>query len=227
MSEPVRIDVITIFPGMLKGFLEESMLKRAVKLGLVQFGTVNLRDFTHDVHKTTDDRPFGGGPGMVMKPEPIFDAVESVRTPGARVILTTPQGRQFDQKCAGELAGAGHLVFICGHYEGVDERVRDQLVTDEISIGDYVLTNGVIAAAVIIDASVRLIPGVVGGEGAVENDSFSNGLLEYPQYTRPAEYRGLKVPDVLLSGNHAEIEKWRTDQAVRRTRDRRPDLLRK
>ncbi len=225
MSDPVKIEVITIFPGMLKGFLEESMLKRAVNLGLVEFGTVNLRDFTRDVHRTTDDRPFGGGPGMVMKPEPIFEAVESVRSPESRVVLTTPQGRKFDQGCAGELAGAKHLVFICGHYEGVDERVRQELVTDEISIGDYVLTNGVLAAAVIIDAAVRLMPGVVGGEGAVEDDSFSNGLLEYPQYTRPADYRGLKVPDILMSGNHGEIEKWRRKMAEARTRERRPDLL--
>lgn len=225
MSHPVRIDVITIFPGMLKGFLDESMLKRAVSSGLVEFRAVNLRDFTHDVHRTTDDRPFGGGPGMVMKPEPIFEAVESVRSPGARVILTTPQGRKFDHGCAKELAGAGHLVFVCGHYEGVDERVREELVTDEISIGDYVLTNGVVAAAVIIDAAVRLMPGVVGGEGAVEDDSFSNGLLEYPQYTRPAEYRGMTVPDVLVSGNHGEIEKWRRVQSEERTRQRRPDLM--
>jgi len=227
MSDPVRIEVITIFPGMLKGFLEESMLKRAVNLGLVEFRTVNLRDFTHDVHRTTDDRPFGGGPGMVMKPEPIFEAVESVRLPESRVVLTTPQGRRFDQAYAGELASAKHLVFICGHYEGVDERVRQELVTDEISIGDYILTNGVLAAAVMVDAAVRLMPGVVGGEGAVENDSFSDGLLEYPQYTRPADYRGLKVPDVLVSGNHAAIAKWRQEQAMERTRQRRPDLLEK
>ena len=225
MSDPVRIEVITIFPGMLRGFLEESMLKRAVNLGLVEFRTVNLRDFTHDVHRTTDDRPFGGGPGMVMKPEPIFEAVESVRLPESRVVLTTPQGRKFDQAYAGDLAGAKHLVFICGHYEGVDERVRQELVTDEISIGDYILTNGVLAAAVMIDAAVRLIPGVVGGEGAVENDSFSDGLLEYPHYTRPAEYRGLKVPDVLVSGNHAAIAKWRQERSRERTRQRRPDLL--
>jgi tRNA (guanine37-N1)-methyltransferase len=225
MSDPVKIAVITIFPGMLRGFLEESMLKRAVNLGLVEFRTVNLRDFTHDVHRTTDDRPFGGGPGMVMKPEPIFEAVESVRLPESRVVLTTPQGRRFDQAYAGDLAGAKHLVFICGHYEGVDERVRQELVTDEISIGDYILTNGVLAAAVMIDAAVRLIPGVVGGEGAVENDSFSDGLLEYPHYTRPAEYRGLKVPDVLVSGNHAAIAKWRQEMSRERTRERRPDLL--
>lgn len=225
MSGPVRIDVITIFPGMLKGFLEESMLKRAVKLGIVEFNVVNLRDFTHDDHRTTDDRPFGGGPGMVMKPEPIFEAVESLRSAGTRVILTTPQGRRFDHACAAELSGAGHMVFICGHYEGVDERVREHLVTDEISIGDYVLTNGVVAAAVIIDAAVRLMPGVVGGEGAVEDDSFSRGLLEYPQYTRPADYRGMKVPDVLVSGNHGEIERWRRQQAEARTRERRPDLM--
>jgi tRNA (guanine37-N1)-methyltransferase len=192
---------------------------------VVEFGAVNLRDFTHDSHRTTDDRPFGGGPGMVMKPEPIFEAVESVRSPGARVILTTPQGRKFDHACAKELAGAEHLIFVCGHYEGVDERVRTNLVTDEISIGDYVLTNGVVAAAVIIDAAVRLMPGVVGGEGAVEDDSFSNGLLEYPQYTRPAEYRGMGVPDILVSGNHGAIEKWRRAQSEERTRQKRPDLL--
>lgn len=221
----LAIDVITIFPGMLSGFLGESMLKRATQRGVVKFRTHNLRDFAQDVHQRTDDRPFGGGPGMVMLPEPLFDAVGSVRQAESRVILMTPQGRRLTHAVAAELAVPGHLVFVCGHYEGVDERVRTSLVTDEISIGDYVLTNGVVAAAVVIDAVVRLLPGVVGAEGATEQDSFANGLLEFPQYTRPAEFRGMKVPDVLLSGNHQEIARWRKLQSEQRTRERRPDLL--
>jgi tRNA (guanine37-N1)-methyltransferase len=225
MGEPLAIDVITIFPGMLRGFLEESMLKRAAAKGIVRFRTIDLRDFTHDVHRSVDDRPYGGGPGMVMKPEPLFEAVASVATPGARIILMTPQGRQFQQDVARELAGALHLVFICGHYEGVDERVRQGLVTDEISIGDYVLTNGALAAAVVADATVRLLPGVLGGEGATEEESFNDGLLEYPHYTRPPVFRGMAVPEVLLSGNHGEIACWRRQQAQLRTQERRPDLL--
>lgn len=221
----MRVDIITIFPGMLQGFLRESMLKRAVELGKVTFNTVDLREFTHDVHRTTDDRPYGGGPGMVMKPEPLFEAVESVRSEGCRVVLMTPQGRPFRQAVAEELATDEHLVFVCGHYEGVDERVRQALVTDEISIGDYVLTNGVLPAAVVVDAVVRLIPGVLGGDGAAADESFSEGLLEYPQYTRPAEFRGMKVPEMLLSGNHQAIADWRRQQAEERTRERRPDLL--
>lgn len=221
----MQIDVITIFPGMLDGFLGESMMKRATKLGAVAFRTINLRDFTFDRHNTTDDRPFGGGPGMVMKAEPLFLAVESVKTPAAKVILMTPSGRPFNQAKAQELAREQHLIFICGHYEGVDERVREALVHEEISIGDYVLTNGVLPAAVVIDAAVRLIPGVLGGEGAAEQESFSTGLLEYPHYTRPADFRGLKVPEVLMSGDHAEIARWREEQARRITRERRPDLL--
>ncbi len=221
----MRVDIITIFPGMLQGFLRESMLKRAVELGKVTFNTVELRDFTHDVHRTTDDRPYGGGPGMVMKPEPLFEAIESVRTEGCRVVLMTPQGKPFRQAMAEELATVEHIVFVCGHYEGVDERVRQTLVTDEISIGDYVLTNGVLPAAVVTDAVVRLIPGVLGGEGATLDESFSDGLLEYPQFTRPAEFRGMKVPEMLLSGNHPAIAEWRRQQSELRTRERRPDLL--
>ena len=225
MSGPLKIDVITIFPRMLEGFLGESMLKRAARSGAVEFRTINLRDYTDDVHRTTDDRPYGGGPGMVMKPEPIFRAVESVRTDGSRVILMTPQGRRFEQRIARELSGEKHLIFVCGHYEGVDERIRQALVTDEISIGDYVLTNGVLPAAVVVDAVVRLLPGVLGGEGATEQESFSENSLEYPQYTRPVEFRGMKVPDILSSGDHAEIAKWRKEQSMLRTRERRPDML--
>ncbi len=227
MPAPLKIDVITIFPRMLEGFLGESMLKRAARSGRVQFRTINLRDFTTDVHRTTDDRPYGGGPGMVMKPEPIFAAVESVRRKRSRVILMTPQGRPFSQKAAEELAGESHLIFVCGHYEGVDERVREALVDDEISIGDYVLTNGALPSAVVIDAVVRLLPGVLGNEGATREESFSEGQLEYPQYTRPAEFRGMKVPEVLVSGDHPQIARWRKAQSLERTRERRPDLTTK
>jgi tRNA (guanine37-N1)-methyltransferase len=226
MEPLLRIDVITIFPGMLNGFLEESILKRAAQKGAVTFNTVDLRAFTTDRHQTTDDRPFGGGPGMVMKPEPLFKAVESVRTPEARVILMTPQGRRFEQAMAVGLSKARHLIFVCGHYEGVDERVRTHLATDEISIGDYVLTNGVLPSAVVIDAVVRLVPGVLGNEDTVREESFTEGLLEYPQYTRPREFRGLEVPAILMSGDHEEIARWRREQAECRTKERRPDLLR-
>lgn len=226
MDAPLRIDVITIFPGMLKGFLEESILKRATQKGAVVFNTVDLRAFTTDRHQTTDDRPFGGGPGMVMKPEPLFKAVESVRTPEARVILMTPQGKRFEQAMAVGLSGARHLIFICGHYEGVDERVRTHLATDEISIGDYVLTNGVLPSAVVIDAVVRLVPGVLGNKDTICEESFTDGKLEYPQYTRPREFRGLEVPGILCSGDHEEIARWRREQAESRTKERRPDLVR-
>ena len=225
MSDPLAIDVITIFPQMLRGFLDESMLKRAAQKGAVQVRTIDLRAFTKDRHQSTDDRPFGGGPGMIMKPEPIFEAVESVRSPGARVILMTPQGRPFRQALAAELAGARHLILVCGHYEGVDERVRAHLVTDEISIGDYVLTYGALAAAVVVDAVVRLLPGVLGAAEATAEESFTAGRLEYPQYTRPRVFRGLAVPEVLVSGNHEEIARWKQEASERRTRERRPDLL--
>ena len=226
MGEPLRIDVITLFPGMLRGFLEESMLKRASRMGAVNFQVVNLRDFAHDARRTADDRPYGGGPGMVMKPELLFAAAEAVRTPEARVILMTPQGRKFAQREARRFASARHLVLVCGHYEGVDERVREALVTDEISIGDYVLTNGTLPAAVVIDAVVRLLPGVLGGGAeATESESFTDGRLEFPQYTRPPEFRGMRVPDVLLGGDHVAVAEWRRRQALDRTAKRRPDLL--
>ncbi|MEI8206160.1 MAG: tRNA (guanosine(37)-N1)-methyltransferase TrmD [Kiritimatiellales bacterium] len=221
----MQIDVITLFPEMLDGFLGQSMMKRAAKAGHVSFNGINLRDFTEDKHRTTDERPFGGGPGMVMKPEPIFKAVESVRTEKSRVILMCPQGKPFTQQRAQELSREEHLIFVCGHYEGVDERIREALVDEEISIGDYVLTNGVLPAAVVIDAVVRQIPGVLGGEGAAEQESFSEPLLEYPQYTRPPEFRGMKVPEELLTGNHAAIAEWRRKQSKKRTSARRPDLL--
>jgi tRNA (guanine37-N1)-methyltransferase len=226
MSEPLLIDVLTVFPGMLRGFLEESMLKRAVAMGAVIFRTIDLRDFAHDARRTADDRPYGGGPGMIMKPELWVEAIETVRTPGARVILMTPSGRTFRQAEARRLAQEKHLILLCGHYEGIDERVRDALVTDELSIGDYVLTNGALPAAVVADAVVRLLPGVLGGgEAATQDESFTEPLLEFPQYTRPASYRGMAVPDVLQSGNHAEVAAWRKGQALDRTARQRPDLL--
>lgn len=223
----LKIDVITIFPQMLNGFLQESMMKRAAAAGLVEFRAINLRDFATDKHNTTDDRPFGGGPGMVMKPEPIFAAVESVKTEQSRVILMTPQGKPFQQADARRLSiECSHLIFICGHYEGVDERVRIALVDEEISIGDYVLTNGVLPAAVIIDAVTRLLPGALGGGAiATEEESFSSGGLEYPQYTRPPEFRGMNVPEILFSGDHGKIATWRQEQSLKRTAERRADLL--
>jgi len=224
MEEPLRIDVITIFPAMLQGFLTESILKRAAEKNAVSYRIINLRDFTNDRHLTVDDRPYGGGPGMIMKPDPIFKAVEAIKTPQARIILMSPQGKIFNQTTARELKNCSHLIFICGHYEGVDERVSQALVTDEISIGDYVLTNGTLAATVVIDAVVRLLPNVLGAEGAADYDSFSAYQLEHPQYTRPEEFRGMKVPSVLLSGNHSEIERWQNEQSKNRTRERRPDL---
>lgn len=225
MASPLRIDVVTIFPSMLGGFIGESMLKLAADRGIVDFRMIDPRDFTSDAHRSVDDRPYGGGPGMVMKPEPLCLAVESALSRDARVILTSPQGKKFNQRMAAEFAEAPHIILVCGHYEGVDERVVEEVVTDEVSIGDYVLTNGALAAAVIIDAVVRLLPGVLGGEGAAENDSFSNGLLEYPQYTRPPCFRNRAVPEVLLSGDHAKIKKWRETEAEKRTKERRPDLL--
>ncbi len=223
-SVPLQIDILTIFPRMLDGILGESMLKRAQEAGLVQIRCVNLRDYATGVHLSTDDRPYGGGPGMVMKPEPVFKAVEALRRPETQVLLMTPQGEPFKQAIAMELSKEAHLLIICGHYEGVDERIREALVDREISIGDYVLTNGVISAAIVTDAIVRLLPGALGGEGAAEDESFTTGLLEYPQYTRPQLFRDMAVPEILSSGNHAEIAKWRLAQSIARTQARRPDL---
>jgi tRNA (guanine37-N1)-methyltransferase len=224
----VKFDILTILPEMLRGPLDESILKRAQEKHLVEICVRNLRDWTHDKHRTTDDRPFGGGPGMVMKPEPIFEAVEELKrgSPEAWVVMLTPQGRRFDQQAAQALAARRHVIMICGHYEGVDERVREALVDEEISIGDYVLTNGALAAMVVVDATARLVPGVLGHADSAKEESFSNGWLEYPQYTRPAEFRGMTVPETLLSGDHAAIARWREQQSRQRTRGRRPDLLR-
>jgi tRNA (guanine37-N1)-methyltransferase len=221
----MKIDVLTLFPEMFAGPLDVSMVRRARDRGLLDLRIHNLRDWTHDRHKTVDDRPFGGGPGMVLKPEPIFEAVEALAAEGTRVVLMTPAGRKFEQSMARELAVQNHLLFICASYEGVDERVVESLVDDELSIGDYVLTNGGLPTMVVIDALTRLIPGVLGDEESALDESFSQGLLEYPHYTRPAEFRGLKAPEILLSGHHAEIQKWRAEQARQRTARRRPDLL--
>jgi tRNA (guanine37-N1)-methyltransferase len=221
----MKIDVLTLFPAMFAGPLDESIIKRAREAGRLDLSIHNLRDYAHDRHKTVDDRPFGGGPGMLLKPEPIFEAVESLARESTRVILLSPAGRPFSQAIARELAGLEHLLMVSGHYEGFDERVRQELADDELSIGDYVLTNGALPVMVIIDAVTRLLPGVLGDEGSAQDDSFSRGLLEYPQFTRPAEFRGMKVPEVLLSGNHAEIARWRAEQARMRTQERRPDLL--
>jgi tRNA (guanine37-N1)-methyltransferase len=221
----MKIAVLTLFPGMFAGPLDESIVKRAREAGLLELTLHNLRDYAHDRHRTVDDRPFGGGPGMLLKPEPLFEAVEKLARETTRVILLSPAGRTFNQAIARELAQLDDLLLISGHYEGFDERVREQLADDELSIGDYVLTNGALPAMVIIDAVTRLLPGALGDDTSSHEESFSHGLLEYPQYTRPAEFRGMKVPEVLLSGNHAQIAKWRAEQANARTKERRPDLL--
>src|SRR5215471_9637473 len=221
----MKIDVLTLFPAMFAGPLDESIVKRARQSGLLDLKIHNLRDYAHDRHKTVDDRPFGGGPGMLLKPEPLFEAVEALARETTRVILLSPSGRAFNQAIARELAQLDDLLLISGHYEGFDERVRERLADDELSIGDYVLTNGALPAMVIVDAVTRLLPGALGDDTSSHEESFSHGLLEYPQYTRPAEFRGLKVPEVLLSGNHAEIARWRQEQARQRTQERRPDLL--
>ncbi len=221
----MRIDILTLFPEICRAPLSESMMKRAQECGALELHIHNIRDWATDKHRIVDDAPFGGGQGMVMKPEPIFAAVESLRRDNTTVVLMTPQGRPFTQSVARRFSAREHLIVICGHYEGVDQRVIDHLVHEEISIGDYVLTNGAIAAVVVVDAVVRLLPGVLGHEDSAADDSFSEGILEGPQYTRPAEFRGWKVPDVLLSGNHAQIAAWRQEQARLRTKKQRPDLL--
>jgi tRNA (guanine37-N1)-methyltransferase len=243
----VKIDILTLFPDICRAPLGESTMKRAQENEIIDLRIHNLRDWTTDKHHIVDDAPFGGGQGMVMKPEPIFAAVEDLRGSNqkasnaqhstsnvqrsraanceSKIILMSPAGRRFDQNMAMQLSQESHLIIVCGHYEGVDHRVIEHLVDLEISVGDYVLTNGAIAAVILVDAIVRLLPGALGHEQSAVNDSFNHGLLETPQYTRPAEFRGWKVPQVLLSGNHAEITKWREEQALKRTRENRPDLL--
>ena len=223
----MRIDILTLFPGMFEGVLGESIIKRARKAGKVDIRVHNLRDWTDDKHKKVDDKPFGGGPGMVIKPQPLFDAVEDLKTKSSRVVLMTPQGKRLDQPAAKKMSGYKHIIIVCGHYEGIDERFRKKLVTDEISLGDFVLTGGEIPAMALVDSVARLVPGVVGDKGSLEHESFESGLLEYPQYTRPADFRGLKVPDVLLSGDHNKIDVWRRKMALSRTRSRRPDMYNK
>ncbi|NLY31988.1 MAG: tRNA (guanosine(37)-N1)-methyltransferase TrmD [Firmicutes bacterium] len=223
----MRIDIITIFPEIVEALKSYSMIKRATDRGLVTVNAINLRDFAYDKHKQVDDYTYGGGAGMVLKPEPLFRAVESLSSQNApdEVIAMTPAGTPFDQKEAEDLSRAEHLILICGHYEGIDQRVLDHLATKELSIGDYILTGGELPAMVVADAVIRLLPGVLGNQESLETESFAGGILEYPQYTRPAEFRGLKVPEVLLSGNHQEIKEWRRVQALEKTKAFRPELL--
>jgi tRNA (guanine37-N1)-methyltransferase len=221
----MKIDILTLFPEICRAPLSESIMKRAQENGIIDLRIHNLRGWTTDKHHIVDDAPFGGGQGMVMKPEPIFAAVEELRTEASKVAVMSPAGRRFDQKTATQLSHEAHLIIICGHYEGVDHRVIEHLVDVEISIGDYVLTNGAIAAVVVVDAIVRLLPGALGHDQSAVDDSFNLGLLEAPQYTRPAEFRGWKVPQILLSGNHAEIANWRKEQGLKRTSQNRPDLM--
>lgn len=224
----MKIDVLTLFPEMFTGVFNSSILGKAQEKGIVQLNAINFRSYANNKHNTVDDYPYGGGGGMVLKPEPVFAAVEDLQASAAeqpRVILMCPQGERFTQKKAEELSSASHLVFICGHYEGYDERIRQHLVTDEISVGDYVLTGGELPAMTVIDSVVRLLPGTLGNETSAVTDSYSTGLLEYPHYTRPAVFREWSVPDELLSGHHANIEKWRRQQSLLRTLERRPDLL--
>ncbi|MDP4162649.1 MAG: tRNA (guanosine(37)-N1)-methyltransferase TrmD [Bacillota bacterium] len=225
----MKIDVLTLFPEMFSGVFGQSILKKAEEKNAVNYNVVNFRDYADNKHNTVDDYPYGGGAGMVLKPQPIFDAVAALKESSGmektRVILLCPQGERYSQAKAEELAKEEHLVFICGHYEGYDERIREHLVTDEISIGDYVLTGGELGSMVIIDSIVRLLPEVLGNEESHMKDSFSTGMLEHPHYTRPADFRGMKVPQTLLSGNHKLIEEWRTKESLRRTFLRRPDLF--
>ncbi|HEV7402168.1 MAG TPA: tRNA (guanosine(37)-N1)-methyltransferase TrmD [Chthoniobacteraceae bacterium] len=221
----MRIDILSLFPRITESALEESMMKRAQAAGLVEFHSHNIRDWTTDKHRTTDDTPYGGGQGMVMKCEPIFAAVEALRTAATRVVLMSPGGRTLAHALAKQFVSETHLIILCGHYEGIDQRVLEHLVDDEISIGDYVLTNGAIAALIFVDCVVRLIPGVLGNELSNQEESFAAGALEAPHYTRPVEFRGWRVPDILMSGNHAAIAEWRRQQALEKTRRVRPDLL--
>ena len=225
----MRIDIITIFPKVFGPILGESIIKRAQKKGLLKICVHNLRDYSKDKHRKIDDRPFGGGPGMVFKPEPIFEAIKKIKSKAkgkkAKVVLLTPQGKTLNQKLVQKLSKDKHLILICGHYEGVDERVRESLVDEEVSIGDYILTGGELPAMVLVDTITRLIPKVLGDKDSTKSESFCDGLLEYPQYTRPANYKGKKVPQVLLSGDHEAIAQWRKGQAIKVTKKKRPELI--
>jgi tRNA (guanine37-N1)-methyltransferase len=224
----MKIDVLSLFPDMFSGVFGQSILKKAQEKSAVQFQVLDFREFSTNKHRNVDDYPYGGGAGMVLTPQPLFDAVETLTKETSekpRIILLCPQGERFSQRKAEELSKEKHLIFLCGHYEGYDERIREHLVTDEISIGDYVLTGGELGAMVVIDAVTRLLPGVLGKEESHLQDSFSTGFLEHPQYTRPADFRGMKVPDVLMSGNHKNIEEWQKKESLKRTYERRPDLL--
>lgn len=223
----LKVDFLTLFPAMLQGYLGESMLARAQKSGILELNVHNIRDWAEGKHKITDDRPFGGGPGMVMKPEPVFSAIEALQSEECVRIYMCPDGEPLTPKIASELAKAKHLIILSGHYEGIDERIRERVIDREISIGDYVLTNGTLPAAVLVDAVARYVPGVLGEENSLTFDSFNGNLLSFPQYTRPAEFRGMKVPEVLMSGNHKEIENWRKSKQLERTKKRRPDILKK
>ncbi len=222
---PLHIDVLTLFPRMLEGFLSESILGKGIERGLVSVQVHDLRQWCVDKHKTADDRPFGGGAGMVMKPEPVFAAFEQLQTPGCHRVYLTPDGTPFSEPIAREFSGKQHLILLSGHYEGIDQRIRDHLIDQEVSIGDYVLTNGTLPAAVVIDALSRFIPGVLGEEKSLTHESFTGKLLDFPQYTRPAEFRGMVVPKVLLSGDHSKVEAWRTARQIEKTRQVRPDLF--
>lgn len=227
MAAALTIDLLTLFPGMASGFLSESMLGRAVEAGILDIRLRNIRDWAKDKHQVTDDRPFGGGAGMVLKPEPLYFAIEALRAEESTVIYLSPDGEPLSSGLARELAVMGHLILVSGHYEGIDQRIRDKLIDREISIGDYVLTNGTLSAAVLIDCVSRYVPGVLGEEKSLTQDSFAGNLLSFPQYTRPAEFRGLRVPEILLTGNHVAIEHWRNLQREERTRRLRPDLYSK
>lgn len=221
----MKIDIITLFPKMFKGVFEESIIKRAIEKNKVSINLINLRDYSKDKHDKVDDRPFGGGPGMILQPQPVFDAVEDLKKSASLVVLLSPQGEKYDYKGASELSTKKHLILICGRYEGVDERIRKNLIDKEISIGDYILSGGEIPAMVIVESVVRLIPGVLGNKKSSQEETFSQDYIEYPQYTRPADFRGLKVPEVLLSGDHEKIKKWRREQSLKKTEERRPDFL--
>ena len=225
MPTQVQFDVISLFPSMLDGIVKESIIGRAISNELIEVRSHDLRNWTTDKHNVADDRPFGGGPGMVLKPEPLFAAIEELRSEDSEIVYMAPDGEPLTRKLSEDLSNRPHFILISGHYEGIDQRVRDQLVTREISIGDFVLTNGTLAAATLIDAVSRFVPGVLGEDDSLRQDSFATGRLSFPQYTRPAEFRGVSVPDVLLSGNHEAIRLWRHEQAEQKTRNRRPDII--